>query len=866
MKKLILPICVALHVIFPSYLLSQNSENLMIKDYISKNMINEYKKHDLIDFTIENRDTSKFLNGNVVKFQQMYKGIPIYNSAGSALIKDNKVIYYSDNFLKDYNSVVENNVSVNKVSALQKIADHLQKEDISSYPVLEFYDATPDNTQVAKQRLVYYNDNNNLRLAYEFILREPKSSNLWNILLDANDGTILEKVNLNLSCNFHSDAYKHMHEDHQHNIPESYVNEQNIPFLAPDNATYNVFALPTEAPTFGSRSILSNPWILSASPEGWHSDGTNHYTITRGNNVFAYEDSANQNAPGSSPDGGPSRNFNFSYSNNGTPLANRNAAITNLFYMNNRVHDIFYKLGFTESARNFQKNNFGNGGAGNDHVEAEGQDGGGLNNANFGTPPDGSNPFMQMYLWSTINKQFFYNSPSSAQVRNPNIGLAEFGSALNGTGVTANVVLPAIFDGCSAMPVGSLAGKIGLIERGNCSFVVKVKNAQNAGAAAVIIYNNATNGSALISMGGSDATITIPSVLITNDEGVYIKSEIAANMNVNVTLKNDPSTAVTPDGSFDNGIITHEYGHGISNRLTGNGYSCLNSSLDKEQMGEGWSDFFAIMLTNKSGDNALVPRGVGTYAIGQGTNGSGIRPAKYSPNFSINDYTYGDTNGLELSSGTSTVPNVHAIGFIWATMLWDLHWKYVEKYGYSSDVIANTTSGSSRVLQLVTNALKLQPCNPTFVDGRNAILAAEQAATSGVDKCMIWSVFAKRGLGVNASAGSKTNINDQIESFAVPVECNLSQLATDEIKGVESTISIYPNPAKNEFYINFPSNTMGKVSVEMYDMSGKLISSEDKIAPDTKKAISTEKLINGTYMIRVKGLGFDATSKVIIKK
>ncbi|MGL6125987.1 T9SS type A sorting domain-containing protein [Chryseobacterium artocarpi] len=82
----------------------------------------------------------------------------------------------------------------------------------------------------------------------------------------------------------------------------------------------------------------------------------------------------------------------------------------------------------------------------------------------------------------------------------------------------------------------------------------------------------------------------------------------------------------------------------------------------------------------------------------------------------------------------------------------------------------------------------------------------------------------------------------------------------------ENKISIYPNPAKDEFFINFPSNTIGKVSVELYDMSGKLVSSEDKISPETKKSISTNKLVNGTYMVKVKGLGFESTSKVIVKK
>ena len=59
-----------------------------------------------------------------------------------------------------------------------------------------------------------------------------------------------------------------------------------------------------------------------------------------------------------------------------------------------------------------------------------------------------------------------------------------------------------------------------------------------------------------------------------------------------------------------------------------------------------------------------------------------------------------------------TVPHVHSIGFIWATMLWDLHWNYVEKYGYSSVVTNNMNSGSAKVLQVVMDGLKLQGCNP----------------------------------------------------------------------------------------------------------------------------------------------------------
>lgn len=866
MKKVILPLVIAVFAIIPTKSFAQSNEKL-IKNYISQNKLREYKKSDLNQFIIENVDSSKSLNGEIVKTQQTYKGFPIYASAGTALIKDHKVTYYSDNFIKDYTAASSNNVAITKESALQKIAADLGNDAVSNLQIIAFFEKGANKMTAAKQRLVYAADENkNLRLAYEYLFNEPKTINHWNILVDANTGEILSKLNLNLSCNFHDEAYAHG-ENMMVSLPQFEAIDNNkgfTPFLLPDNASYNVFPLPIEAPTFGVRSIISNPWILASSPEGWHSNGITHYTSTRGNNVYAYDDKdGNENTYGTSPDGGVARNFDFPYSSTALTYNNLSAATTNLFYISNMVHDIFYKFGFTESARNFQSNNFGNGGLNDDEVFAQSQDGGGFNNANFSSPPDEYNPKMQMYLWLASNRKMFYNAPSDAVSRVVNAGVAQFGPTLNDVGVTGDVKLATVIDGCTALPAGEMTGKIGLIERGGgtaCNFAFKVKNAQNAGAVGAIIYNNLANGSTLGNMGGVDNTITIPSILITNAEGEFIKTKLTASIPVNVDLRADTKY----DGSFDNGIVTHEYGHGISNRLTGTGYNCLNSSADKEQMGEGWSDFFALMLTNKPGDNASVARGMGTYPIGQATTGGGIRPAKYSNSFAVNNYTYGDTNGMEYNNGTAIVPDVHSIGFVWATMLWDLHWDYVAKYGYASNVASNTTNGSSRVLQLVTDALKLQICNPSFVEGRDAILAAELATTQGADRCMIWRAFAKRGLGLNASAGLKNNINDQEENFSLPDDC---VLGTDEVKSVkDNSISIYPNPAKNEFFINFPKNTLGKVNVEIFDMSGKLVSTESKISPDAKKAISTDKLINGTYFVIVKGLGIDTTSKVIINK
>jgi extracellular elastinolytic metalloproteinase len=113
------------------------------------------------------------------------------------------------------------------------------------------------------------------------------------------------------------------------------------------------------------------------------------------------------------PDGGEELDFAFPVDFTEQPKEYEDAAVTNLFYWNNIIHDIFYVAGFDEVAGNFQENNFGKGGKGVDAVQANAQDGSGYNNANFYTPPDGQvniityyyliltkRPRMRMYLWN----------------------------------------------------------------------------------------------------------------------------------------------------------------------------------------------------------------------------------------------------------------------------------------------------------------------------------------------------------------------------------------------------------------------------------------------------------------------------------
>jgi uncharacterized repeat protein (TIGR01451 family) len=153
----------------------------------------------------------------------------------------------------------------------------------------------------------------------------------------------------------------------------------------------------TQPPVVPRVLVVTNAFNTNASPNGWINDGVNE---TTGNNVDAHLDLNNDDFPDlPRPQGSPFRVFDFALDLTQPPSAYQNASVVQLFYVNNRVHDELYELGFTEAAGNFQVNNFGRGGLGNDAVQADAQDGGGFNNANMFTPPDGSPPRMQMYVF-----------------------------------------------------------------------------------------------------------------------------------------------------------------------------------------------------------------------------------------------------------------------------------------------------------------------------------------------------------------------------------------------------------------------------------------------------------------------------------
>ena len=578
-------------------------------------------------YSITHQHTSNVSGIKHIYISQAIGGIEVYGTQSSLHIDGSgKTIVSHNNFLKDISKTISSGTAV--ISASQAVNAVATKMNYSINNLQEisneggvaektlFNGGNISQNNIPAKLLYYYSKATGTRITWELSIKETTGADWWNFHLDAVTGEILHKENWTVSCNILGDHNTHNHSNNgklENNITES-IPQSNVVEPSAMAGSYNVYPMPVESPNYGGRSVVTDPDNANASPFGWHdTNGASgaEFTITRGNNTHAYEDGDN---PGYSPEGGAGLTFNFpineTYSN---ADQSEDAAITNLFYWNNIIHDVVYQYGFDEASGNFQENNYGNGGAASDYVNAEAQDGSGSCNANMGTPPDGANPTMQMYV-------------------------------------------------CNSR-----------------------------------------------------------------------------------------------DGDLDNGVIIHEYGHGISTRLTG-GPAQAGCLGNEEQMGEGWSDYYALMMTIEPGDSGPDARPIGTWLTGQGPTGSSIRTYDYSTDFTVNPHTYDDII-------TESIP--HGVGSVWAAMLWDMTWKIIGTNGFDTDIY-NGSGGNNIALTLVTEAMKLQPCSPGLIDGRDAIIAADQAIYGGAHLCEIWEAFAGRGLGFSADQGSSNSRGDGTEAFDLP--------------------------------------------------------------------------------------------------
>jgi extracellular elastinolytic metalloproteinase len=412
--------------------------------------------------------------------------------------------------------------------------------------------------------------------------------------------------------------------------------------------SYTAIRVPNFTPMQGI-SRVDFPENNIASPEGWNVLNGNPRGVTEGNNGVSVAQVIQNGQPAymyANIDPGFQQNGNdLSGSFSGTwdsaqhPTSPNNARIAtiNVFYVMNKFHDIMYQYGFTESAGNFQENNYGRGGIGNDGIVAIVQDRSSVNNAWFATPPDGQRPQMRLFLWNTA-------SPPR-------------------------------------------------------------------------------------------------------------------------------------DGALSNDITLHELAHGLSNRLTGGKADgrCLQN-MESMSLGEGWSDAIAMFLLRKATDTRKSDFGMGTYALNQSPAGVGVRRFKYSTNLATSPLKYSQAY---LDVHQSQIP--HLGGEVWANCLNEMYWNLVDLLGYGQDWYdANQLKGNVVALRLVVEGMKRQPCNPTFLQARNAIIQANQDVYGGKYKCQIWAAFAKRGLGTNARDLLATRQQESVptaskaktlDSSNVPIEC-----------------------------------------------------------------------------------------------
>jgi hypothetical protein len=484
---------------------------------------------------------------------------------------------------------------------------------------------------VTAEQMYFPTEPGTATLAWRVLLWERVAA--YYVIVDAQSGALLWRKNIV--------------EDQTQAATYSIYNQESPAPLSPGPSDPNAGAQGAIIPRV-TVTLVGNEAPNTFNNNGWLTNGA---TATDGNNVEAGID--RDGANGVDPAGKPvsaTREFVYTYNPApgnpapgeeplpAAPLSDfQRGSATQLFYLNNIYHDRLYRAGFTEQARNFQGDNFGRGGAGNDRVSAEAQDSSGTNNANFGTPADGGRGRMQMYIF-------------------------------------------------------------------------------------------------------------VPS---TPDR----------------------------DGSLDADVVWHEYTHGLSNRLVGNGSGLgLNQSRG---MGEGWSDFYARVLASGPDED---PNGI--YNTGgwvthrlraaalEGNYYFGIRHFPYAVRSNTgpngrphNPLTFADidtaqaniTDGAFTSPITWTASAVHAQGEVWCSSLLEVRARLIARLGYEA--------GNTRMLQLVTDALKVTPLNPTFIQARDAVIAADRASFGGADLDDIWNGFATRGMGF----GAATNGTTVTESFQLPI-------------------------------------------------------------------------------------------------
>jgi uncharacterized protein (TIGR03437 family) len=251
------------------------------------------------------------------------------------------------------------------------------------------------------------------------------------------------------------------------------------------------------------------------------------------------------------------------------------------------------------------------------------------------------------------------------------------------------------------------------------------------------------------------------------------------------------TTALQIDGSFDQTVILHELTHGVSNRLIGNGLGL--GGMHARGLGEGWSDYLALALLAKESDPIDGQYLVAQYATNQYSRG--LRFSPYSTDINLSPRTLGYI---------FFNPLPHPVGEIWCATLWDMRALLIKQLGFAE--------GQRQSIQLVIDAMKLTPVEPSFTEARDAILLADRVNNGGRNQCLLWQAFAKRGLGYSAFA---RDVNDRrpAEAFDAPPFCSdLGSLKLDRpnyVNGESAQLTLNDRNAQAPVTVQITSSNTG---------------------------------------------------------
>jgi extracellular elastinolytic metalloproteinase len=259
------------------------------------------------------------------------------------------------------------------------------------------------------------------------------------------------------------------------------------------------------------------------------------------------------------------------------------------------------------------------------------------------------------------------------------------------------------------------------------------------------------------------------------------------------------------DGDYDMGVIGHEYGHMIENRMIGKGNT--RSGHHAGAMGESFGDLNGMEYQN---ENGFVPTNdENRYAVGAYDTGNKLRAIRnYGMNFPtsgdepepgkqlmVNALNFSDM-GYDLTGPTGTSSNqVHANGEIWSKINFGIRQLLVKKYNkqfpYDDEDLQYACAngelppyacpGNRRWFVLYYDAMLLMPTNPSMIQARDAILAADLARFGGANQRELWLGFGRGGIGegatsTNNSLASGTPLTesdtDPTPSFRSPLHNN----------------------------------------------------------------------------------------------